>query len=348
MTSGSIGSHRAFMGVCITLCVILSLTLYVGWRLYFFNLANRNTLIEMDQKAERKVQDLEKLGISFEAAQADAAAPSVLPKILAGGEDVLKGPPLAGPSPAAAAAPLASSPASSQQAPLFPAESSIKELPMLEYSDEVIQAMDLLDRYWKTTDWKERVPMVVNAEHVASLMKDYYETQRASDPVPGGLVSKARYQIDGTEILYFSYTSNRPTGSLEIAMRRGPQGKFLIDWESLTGYGELSFQEFRTKRPTKPVLMRSYVRLFEYYNFEFSDSKKFLCIKLMSESGESSIYAYCERGTNLARWIESDLATTGPSGFKGYTMLISFPPNAQSNQCVNLDRVVAQRWLQVP
>ena len=326
------------MGVCITLCVVLSLTLYVGWRLYFISLSSRNTLIELAQKAERKAQELEKLGISFETAQGEAPAPTVLPKILAGGEDEISTP--ATPS-------SGSSSPSNTQTSLYPEQSSIKELPLLESSEEVIQAMEVLDQYWKTTTWTERAPLVADSGRVAALMKDYYETQGATDPVPGNLVSKARYQIDGTEILYFSFASSRPTGSLEIAMLRDPQGKFLVDWESLTGYGEMSFQEFRAQRPTKPVLMRAYVRLFEYYNFEFSDSKKYLCIKLMSESGGSSVYAYCERGTKLARWIETDLASTGPSGFKGYTLLVSFPPDAQSNQCVNLDKVVAQRWLQV-
>jgi hypothetical protein len=339
MTSGSIGSHRAFMGVSITLCVILSLTLYVGWKLYFFNLSNRSTLLELDQNAEKRVQDLENLGISFEGATTEVLPASTLPKILAGGEE----PPKTSPT-----TPPAHTSASSPQDSQHPAESSIRELPLLESSDEVVQALTLLDQYWKTESWKDRVPLVAHSERVAALMKDYYDTQGAGDPEPGSLLSKARYEIDGTEILYFSYSSSRPTGSLEVAMLRGPQGRFLIDWESLTGYGEMSFQEFRSKRPTKPVLMRSYVRLFEYYNFEFSDSKKYLCIKLMSENGESSVYAFCERGTKLARWIETDLASTGPTGFKGYTMLVSFPPNAQSNQCVILDKVVAQRWLQVP
>lgn len=330
------------MGVSITLCVILSLTLYVGWKYYFFNISNRNTRIEKDQIAEKKAQDLEKLGISFEKAHAEALTPSALPKIPTSSTDILPTTPL----PFTAPSTLADAP--SQQDSLYPAESSVKVLPLLETSDEVVQAMELLGQYWKTESWKDRVPLVAHSERVAALMRDYYETQGASDPVPSTLVSKARYQINGTEILYFSYASSRPTGSLEIAMLRGPQGKFLIDWESLTGYGEMSFQEFRTKRPHEPVLMRSYVRLFEYYNYEFSDSKKYLCIKLMSESGDNSVYAYCERGTQLAQWIERDLATTGPAGFKGYTMLISFPPDAQSNQCVNLDKVVAQRWLSLP
>jgi len=327
------------MGVCITLCVILSLTLYVGWRWYFDSIANRNTLLELAQKAEKRVQDLENLGISFEAATTEAAPTSTLPKILSAGDESAKTDPLTPTFPAQSA---------SQQDALYPAESNIKPLPLLESSEEVVQALAVLEQYWKTESWQGRIPLVAHSERVTALMKDYYETQGAKDPVPGALVSKARYDIDGTEILYFSYNCSRPTGSLEIAMLRGPQGKFVIDWESLTGYGEISFQEFRSKRPAKPVLMRAYVRLFEYYNFEFSDSKKYLCIKLMSENGDNAVYAYCERGTKLSRWIETDLASTGPTGFKGYTMLISFPPNAQSNQCVSLDKVVAQRWLQVP
>ncbi|MDZ4403113.1 hypothetical protein [Prosthecobacter sp.] len=325
MTSGSIGSHRAFMGVSITLCVCLALTLFVGWKWYFESLSSRNTLIELAKKAETRVRELENLGLSVEAAKTEIAPPSVLPKI--------------------SVAEAAPNPSSNAQGALYPEASKIKELPLGETNDDVVQALALLDQYWKTEAWKDRVPLVVNSDRVAASMQDFYETQGAKDPVPGGLVSKARYLIDDTEILYFSYTSSRPTGSLEVAMLRGPQGKFLIDWESLTGYGAMSFQDFRTKRPTKPVSLRAYVRLFEYFNFEFSDSKKYLCVKLTSENGESSVYAYSERGTELARWLESDLASTGPSGFKGYTMQVSFPPDAQSNQCVNLDKVVTARWL---
>jgi hypothetical protein len=298
-------------------------------------------MLEAAQKAEKRAHDLEKLGITPEAMKAEIEIPSVLPKIVAGGHVP---PPDPAPSPAAPPTQASASPQDS----LYPAATSIKEMPLLESSEEVVQALALLDHYWKTETWQERVPLVAHAENVAALMKDYYETQKGTDPMPGGLISKARYEIDGSEILYFSYTSNRPTGSLEVAMLRGPQGKFLLDWESLTGYGEKSFQDFRTQRPSKPVLIRAYVRLFDFYSYEFSDSKKYLCIKLMSENGESSIYAYCERGTKLAGWIDADLASTGPIGFKGYTMLISFPPNAQSNQCVNLDKVVAQRWLRLP
>ena len=55
-------------------------------------------------------------------------------------------------------------------------------------------------------------------------------------------------------------------------------------------------------------------------------------------------------------WVEDekyvDMATalsgTGPTGFRGYTLMVSFPPDAQSNQCVRLEQVITPRWLVLP
>jgi len=291
--------------------------------------------MEMAQKAETRAKELEKMGLLVDAAQ-PVENPGLVETT---------------PSPtnqeSAQNEPADKKTARSNDAP-YPKASSIKEMPLQESGNDVAQAVALLEEFWKTENWKDRVPMVIEGDRVSGMMKDFYEVQGGRDPVPGGMLSKARYSIDGHEILYFSYTSSRPTGTLEIALRRGADGKFLIDWESLVGYGEMSFQEFREKRPTKPVQLRAYVRLFEYYNFEFSNSSKLLCLKVSSENSENSVYAYCDRSSSLGRWLEAELAGTGPTGFKGYTLSISFPPNAQSNQCVQLHKVSAPRWLILP
>jgi len=338
VSSGSIGSHRAFMGVCVTLCICLVLALFVGWKWYFESLASRTLLIDLAKKAEVRAQGLEKMGLMIDTG---AVAPTPPPAAASVSPEV--------PSPPSASL---TKPQNTVAAPAptaidseVPAESTIKELPLMETGEDVVQAVALLDQYWKTEVWKDKVPLVAHSSRVAGLMKDFYEKQKSSDPMPGGLINKARYQIDGVEILYFSYSSSRPNGTLEVAMLRGPDGKFLIDWESLTGYGEMSFPDFREQRHSKPVTLRAYVRMFEYFNFEFSDAAKYLCVKLTSENGESSIYAYCERSTKLGRWLEQDLAGTGPTGFKGYTLQVSFPPDAQSNQCVRLHKVLNPRWL---
>lgn len=334
MTSGSIGSHRAFMGVSITLCVCLVLTLFVGWSWYFESVENRNVLIELARKAEERVRDLEKMGLTIDAGKTEAAVEPTIETSIS--------------SPAPVAPVTTEAPPATPSGRLFPGASIIKEVPLMESGEDVVQALALLDKYWGTDAWKDRLPFVYDPDRTGALMKDFYDSQGGSDPMPGGLLSKKRYLIDGMEILYFSYTSNRPAGTLEVAMRRGAQGSFLIDWESLVGYGEMSFQALREQRPGKPVTLRAYVRLFEYYNFEFSSASKYLCVKLTSPDGNNSIYAYCDRGSELSRWLESDLALAGATGFKGYTLLVYFPENAQSSQCVMLEKVLEARWLRFP
>jgi len=327
------------MGVCITACVCLGLALFMGWQWYFEELEKRTMLIEMAAKAEAKARDLESMGLTFDVERPDTGVlplPAVERLAVSGAAEV-------NPLPLPGA-----SEAKSDKSPVPPRKSQVTPLALMEGSDEVVAALELLNQYWKAESWKDRLPLVFDPNRVSGLMKNYYETQEGDDPNPGELVSKARYDIDGTEILYFSYSSSRPTGSLEVAMRRGPQGRFLVDWESLVGYGEMSFKDFRAKRPVKPVMLRAYVRRFEYFNFEFTDSAKYLCVKLTSEHGDDSIYAYCARQSVLGQWLESDLAATGPTGFKGYTLRVSFPENAQSNQCVQLNEVIESRWLILP
>lgn len=332
MTTGSIGSHRAFMGVSLTLSAILVLVLYIGWQIYFAELHKRNTLIALAARDQARSADLEKMGLSIDAGRSqpdETASPTTTTDAT---RLVLEGQQKSN-------APVPT---------LYPPVSNIKELPLQETSEEVVRAVALLDEYWATPAWRDRLRMVVEPERVTPLMKDFYETQKAADPVPNGLISKARYSIDGTDILYFRYNGGRPSGTLEVAMRRGGEGRYLIDWESLVGYGEMSFADLREKRPAKPVLLRVFARQFEYYNFEFADAAKYYCVKMSSENGEQSVYGYVERGTTLGDWLETNLATTGPSGAMGFTVKAAFPPNAESNQCLHLQQVVASRWIVLP
>lgn len=345
MTTGSIGSHRAFMGVSLTLCALLVLILFVGWRFYYFEEVNRRkTLIDMAARDQARSADLEKMGLSIDAGKTEPVTGPDATHLVLGGQQGGAAP-HGNASATAAPGTATSPPAESGGTGSYPAFSSIKETRLEETSAEVVQAVAVLDQYWAAPAWKDRQSLVVDAGRVAPLMRNFYETQKGADPVTTGLISKARYSIDDTEILYFRYNGNRSTGTVEVAMRRGDQGRFLIDWESLVGYGELSFEQLREQRPAKPVLLRVFARQFEYYNFEFADASRYYCVKLSAPNGENSIYAYAERGSPLVDWLSTSLAGTGPTATMGFTVKVAFPADAQSNQCVHLLQVVASRWL---
>ncbi len=328
MTSGSTGSHRAFMGVTATLCVCLVLTLVVGWRWYRDSVAAREVMLSIAREKESRIRAMEKLGLDAEAgivSETPGAAPA--PKVSIG----------------------EMAPTSKQTAPsndVVPPDSQFKELPLQDTAADYLDAFALMQAYWKATSTKERIPFVFDAPRVGPLMQAYYDEARETDPDHTSLQSKSRFILDGHEILYFSYASTRATGLVEVAMRRGSSGRFLIDWESLAGHSSLSFAKLRETKPSTPVQIRAYVKLFEYYNYEFTSAEKFVCVKMIAVNGVDTLYGYAERESELGRWLISHLqGTANTNAMSGYTMRVSFPENAQSDQCMWINQIIAPRWL---
>ena len=318
------------MSVASTICVILLLVLLGGWRWYFDSVKARTMMLEKARIHEARIRELERLGFDAEA--------GILPDL-----------PVAGSAPQVslqAAVPNSSSRGSAPRGPV-PVTGAIKELPLQDKAEDFVEAVATLEGYWRATNTRERLPFVYDAPRVGPLMKKYYEEQGETDPDHTELKQQSRLVLDGEEILYFSYASSRPTGLCEIAMRRNSSGRFVVDWESLAGYSEKSFAEIRQSRPTEPVQVRAYVRLFEYYNYEFGDADQYLCVKLLSVNGVDTLYGYAERDSEIGRWLSTQLAGTKGKGgtLSGATLKIAFPPDPQSNQCVKIVQVACARWL---
>ncbi|MFM2168664.1 MAG: hypothetical protein RIS79_3035 [Verrucomicrobiota bacterium] len=325
MTAGSTTPHRAFMGVTSTFCVLLILILAGGWRWFFQDLDKRRVISDRARLHEARLRDLEKLGLDAEAGiltnSSTPDAPTVSLQEMAPKEGSTDG--------------------------VIPLPGAIQDLPLQENAPDYQEALKTLGAYWKAITVKERLSYVHHPEQVKPWMEDYYERQHETDPDHTELKQKSRFMLDGkAEILYFNYASSRPTGFAEVAMRRGANGKFLVDWESLTGYSSSSFSELKKLKPAEPSQVRTFVKLFEYYNYEFEDSSRFVCVKMIASNGVDILYGYCERDTELGRWLLDQLTHTRDGNMmSGYTLKIAYPENAQSDQCVWIKQVVASRWL---
>jgi hypothetical protein len=318
------GSHRAFMALSSTLLIVLGFILVIGWRHHFRTLESRRMVTELDV-AMRKQRTLPINSVVV-------AAP--------GRQQPLK------PSMLLADATLARFDAT---APLVPERSTIEVLPIINANSVLAEATQVIRKYMDTPNWRDRIIYVHEPQRVGKLMEDYYERQQSIDPVVGALMDQGRYRIDGTEIVLLTYRSARLEGKLEIALRQDQMGHLVIDWESLVGYSEISFKRLIETKATTPKLIRAYVKLDDYYNYEFSDAKKYLSLKLTSSDSEDSLNAYCERDSVIGRWIVEDLGTEPSSSLvKGYTIWVSYPPDAKSNRCLNLVQLAAGRWLIVP
>jgi hypothetical protein len=202
--------------------------------------------------------------------------------------------------------------------------------------------------YFSAKDWRAKATYVNDGAILLDSMRDFYEVRKSGDPLLGTLQNRQRYRLDGTEILYYSYESpNRHGNILEIALRRSTDGKFLIDWESLVGHSEMSWSDFKRERPAKPVLFRAFATLSDYYNFEFADQQeKYLSVNLLSPDGLESVHGYCERKSELGRTLLNVMSRN--QSVCGITLRLAFSEKAESNHCVNITQLIADRWLLLP
>ena len=315
------------MALSSTLLIVLGFVLVVGWRHHFRTLESRRMVTELNVRAEA-LRKQRTLPVNSVVVAAPGRQKPLKPSML-----------LADATPARFDA----------KAPLVPERSIIEVLPIINANSVLAEATQVIRKYMDTPNWRDRIIYVHEPQRVGKLMEDYYERQQSIDPVVGALMDQGRYRIDGTEIVLLTYRSARLEGKLEIALRQDPTGHLVIDWESLVGYSEISFKRLMETQTTTPKLIRAYVKLDDYYNYEFSDAKKYLSLKLTSSDNEDFLNAYCERDSIIGRWIVEDLGTEANSSLvKGYTIWVSYPPDAKSNRCLNLVQLAAGRWLIVP
>jgi hypothetical protein len=315
------------MALSLTLTIILGFVLIVGWRVHFRAIESRKVVAELNERAEA-MRKQRALPVNSLVVAGPGRQKPLKPSML-----------LADATPARF----------DSAAPLVPARSIIEVLPVINANSVMAEATQVIRKYMDTPNWRDRIIYVHEPQRVGKLMEDYYERQQSIDPVVGALMDQGRYRIDGTEIVLLTYRSARLEGKLEIALRQDPTGHLVIDWESLVGYSEISFSRLTETKTTTPKLIRAYVKLDDYYNYEFSDSKKYLSLKLTSSDNEDFLNAYCERESVIGRWIVEDLGTEANSSLvKGYTLWVSYPPDAKSNRCLNLVQLTAGRWLILP
>lgn len=318
----STSPHRALMVVGTLLVCLLGGGLVSGWIYYFKERQMRRSVAMLAGKFEKR-QPVTLLG---DPAPAPVAAPAP--------------PPAAGDSTASVSLADMARPESvpASASPIVALENAPPEV-----LSECVQNVELY-RYAKT--WQDKVPLVKGGSAMAAQMKDYYEVQKMEDPVAGSLNGSMRFRFHGVEVITLFYESSRSTGRVDVALIQDATGRWLIDWESLVGYSEMSWTQFKKERPTTAKLFRTFASLGDYWNFEFSDEQKYLSVHMLSPDGLTSLHGFCETGSSLGKEVAAVLEGSGEK--RHITFRLAFPPEAESDHCVKIIGLAAERWLLEP
>ena len=207
-------------------------------------------------------------------------------------------------------------------------------------------ATEVIAQFKSAKAWRDKLAWVLNPGQAEPLMRDFYDERKLADPVTGGLLSLSPHKLLGREIIVASIEGNAMRNPVEAAVLRSKSGAWKLDWESYVGFGEMGWEKFIEERTTTPKLFRVQAQRGDYWNFEFSDEKKWYAVKLRSPESERALHAYCRRDSGVGAELMALLQL--PPKIQALTLRLVFPEKSQSDHCVEITGLVAERWLILP
>jgi len=133
------------------------------------------------------------------------------------------------------------------------------------------------------------------------------------------------------------------TGDFKIrlmAFREYPN-ELKVDWESWVGWSETTWDDFIEQRPDAPHVFRANLAAVDYYNFDFSDDRKWQSYRLLSPDGEHSLYGYVERDSQAHIGLRAVLE----QGLSQVMVELQYAENAASSDQVEITRLIMENWL---
>ena len=230
-------------------------------------------------------------------------------------------------------------------------EISIRSDPLKPDAPAYQEALQLLKHYHSETRLESKCLTSHQSQLTLDDMKSFYEMQLGSDPQLSAQSRGFLISFGEATIVQLDFPcSNRADGKVSAFFHRASSGNLLLDWQSYVGYSSISWPEYRKGKPQTPIWLRALATAGDYYNFEFSDKARYLCVKLLSPDGVHSIYGYALRHTKMETLFRERLnydqfEVTGKSKELMKVMVkTTFHSSSESDQCVNIRDIIPNRW----
>jgi len=188
----------------------------------------------------------------------------------------------------------------------------------------------------------ERLAYVREPERVRPLMLRYYGGEQ--------IEAEGYHSLDKTQVDYqkgFFATTVQTSEFLDftilmIDLGEGGDVRYFVDWESWVGYSDMKPEELREKKPTEAQLMRVLVSKENYYNYHFSDDRKWSSFRLEIRDSEFTFLGYLERESEMERELLKRLKRVQTEPF---VIKVAYPPNSKSMDQVEIMEIISPGWI---
>ena len=197
---------------------------------------------------------------------------------------------------------------------------------------------------------EEMIPLVRDRQRVEPKIRAYYTAERPWKPIEinNKFEPSDMFTVDGDFIVLQLVLANFDEMPISFE-RKGDT--FLADWESFTGYGEMSWDEFQAKRPVQPVLMRVIVeksRSTDYWNEAFTDHTTHHCYRLRDLSDDHHLSGYTRQDSPADLKLRQFLTPLPPPATLHRALAVvrlRYPQNSKGAHQVEIVEFLENGWV---
>uniref|UniRef100_UPI00404B1833 hypothetical protein n=1 Tax=Flavobacterium sp. TaxID=239 RepID=UPI00404B1833 len=208
---------------------------------------------------------------------------------------------------------------------------------VLNPSNEKDSIINVVQSFYRSENWEDRLNYVLNPEDVKSYMKSAY-----SDNYKVSEISKEKIIVNNTNIalnkIFKIYIYDKT-----IYLKKTNTG-FKIDWLATNGHNVKALNVFKANKDTKPTEFRVIASISDSYPYEYQKdfSKDYLSILLNDIDYTSAVYGIISRTDENAKKLYK-LLQDG----KEHQIIISIYYDSSknySNYYVAIDKMVNESW----
>ncbi len=238
-----------------------------------------------------------------------------------------------------------------QNAPEEPAQSpGGTKLDMRSFAEYGPALVATVRKFVSAPTIEDLLPLVRDRQRVEAKVRAYYTTERPWKPleINNRFEPSDQFTVDGDFIVLQLVLANFDEMPISLE-RKGDT--FLVDWESFTGYGEMSWDEFQAKRPVLPVVMRVVVersRNTDYWNEAFTDHTTHTCYLLRDLKNEHHLSGYALQTSPVDSKLRQYLTPLPPPASLQRTLAVlrlRYPPNSKGAHQVEIVEFLENGWV---
>jgi len=189
---------------------------------------------------------------------------------------------------------------------------------------------------------EERIKYSRQSERVLPLMKSFYD---GNEIEAEGYETLNKSEVSYRDTLLTALVQTADFLTSPIAVERlgdGEDAVYVVDWESWVGYCEVKPEVMRLKKPTDPMLMRVLISSENYYNYGFSDDRKWRSYRMEVRNSEYVFLGYAKRDSEADKTF-TELRKEG--GTAPYLIKVAYPPKGRASDQVEILEVVTAGWI---